>query len=617
MGRVTDHRYAPGLDGIRAIAVLAITAYHLRFIDGGILSVSVFFTLSGYLITSVLLAGFAKTGTVDLKEFWIRRARRLLPALMLLLTVVIVATAIARPGQLAETTSQVIPACFYFANWATIGRGDNYFNRFTGPAPFDHLWSLAIEEQFYLAWPLVFLGMLLVSGRKRGPLAAVAAILAAASTFLMAFRYLPNAINNTRAYEGTDTRAAPILIGAFTALLLPLGEVRDGSRRSRVVLDLLGVVAVAIVVLVVARTHEDSPFLYRGGEAMVSMATAALVLVATHRATLVGRLLGVAPLRWLGVRSYGIYLWHMPIVAFMPAAMFTGHPLLRGAVQLGLIIALSALSFSLLEDPVRRYGARKWAGALVLVPLAVAALVPWPLLTPAAASDLETLMNEAKEPPAPAASVIPAEARTSCARLVHVGDSTSLALTSKRYLPAPEDRLEARYRAVGVEDFVAEISGGRAIVEKITDQQVSAYEVVSAKSETYKGCWVFALGNGDAATTRGNIPGLGKRIDWMMKVASGRPVLWTTTKTLLNKGPYQNAYMESWKEALVQACARYPNMRVYDWASEADDSWYLEDHIHPNAEGAKQRAARLASALAVAFPHDGAPSGSCLVGSTP
>jgi peptidoglycan/LPS O-acetylase OafA/YrhL len=615
---------APGLDGIRGIAVLSITAYHLGWINGGILSVSVFFTLSGYLITSILLSSIQKRGSVDLKSFWFRRARRLLPALIMLLVVVLGAAAVARPLKLHGYTRQAVAASLYVANWSTIASGDNYFNRFDGLGPFDHLWSLAIEEQFYAVWPVLLLGLFALSRRTRALPIVVTAALAALSAWWMARLYLPTAMNNTRAYEGTDARAAPILIGALTAMFVPLGGV---PKLRRGVLEAIGWVSLVVVVVLVARVDEHSPFLYRGSEALTSIETSALILAAAHPQTAIARVLGLAPFRWLGVRSYGLYLWHMPIVAFMPASAFAGHPYLRGGLQLGLIVALAALSWSLLEDPIRRHGlttiraARWWADSASLASVSAVALVPWPVfLSRASAKNADALVlaletekveNKPVELPPPPA---PGPLLTSCTRLVHIGDSQSLALTFRSYIPKEEERLEARYRAVGVRFFTPEISGGRAIVEKISLDQQSAYEVVRWKAETgHKGCYVFALGVGDSSTTKGSIDALSKRMDWMMRAAAGAPVLWTTTKTLHAKGPYQNAYMDNWNESLVLACARYPNMRVYDWAAEVQDSWFLPDEIHPNAEGARERAARIAAALAVAFPRDGAWPTACVV----
>ncbi len=617
----TAKRHAAGLDGIRGVAVAAITAYHLGLIRGGILSVTVFFTLSGYLITSILLRG------VDLRTFWVRRARRLLPALGLLLVVVLAATSIARPSQLSLHAKQAASAALYVANWATIARGDNYFHRFSGPAPFDHLWSLAIEEQFYVVWPLVVAGMLMLSARRKTQLMLVTGVLAVMSTVWMAVCYVPHAVNNTRAYEGTDTRAAPILIGALAAMIVPLERTGEGGRGRRLVLEAVGLVALAVVVVVVARTDELSPFLYQGGEVVVALASAVLVVAAGHPSTWVGRALGVAPLRWLGERTYGIYLWHLPVVAFMPPSALQGRPVARVLVQVAAILALAALSWALLEDPIRRNGFRaafseralRFAGVTLLVPIATGALIVWPKLTPASARDLDPLAELAAETPEArpvelaAVPMAKAAPRTSCTQLVHLGDSTSLGLISKQYLPDPADRLDARYQSVGVTLFIPEISGGRSIVEK-HQEKPSAYEVVAARTaESFKGCWVFALGTSDAATTLGNVPGLMNRIRWMMERAGGAPVLWLTNKTVLAKGAYRNAHMLNWNQALLDSCKRYPNMRVYDWASEVRDAWFLPDAIHPNEVGSRERAARVARALAVAFPHGGPPSAECVV----
>jgi hypothetical protein len=440
-------------------------------------------------------------------------------------------------------------------------------------------------------------------------------------------------VNNTRAYEGTDTRAASMLIGALAAMLLPLREVGQGGRRRRLTLELAGFVAAIAVVAMVAKTGEYSTFLYRGGEASVSLATAVLVLAAAHPETSVGKLLGVAPLRFLGERSYGIYLWHMPIVAFMPAAALAGHPYRRAALLFGLILLVSSLSYALLEDPIRKNGvvetfarggrlriAGRWAGAVLLLPAAAAALVALPSLSSAEAREIDAMTAEleADQPHETASKVTPAmapvikaSALTACTQVIHVGDSASIALVSKRYIPLESERLEGRYHSVGVDDYMEDISGGRAIVEKFKGN-TSAYEVVSAHPG-YRGCWVFAIGIGDASTIFGNVDALSQRIDWMMSRADGAPVLWATNKTTMKKGPYQSSYMEGWNRAVIEACRRHANMRVYDWAAEVQDDWFLPDEVHPNAVGAKERAARFAKALAIAFPKDRIPPPQCVV----
>ena len=650
----TDNRagYLPGLDGIRAIAVGAVVAYHLHvpFFDGGLLGVSVFFTLSGYLITSLLIQGFERRGRIGsdveaprglgatVKAFWIRRARRLLPALLLMLPVVLVTAAIARPDKLAATGRQVVYALLYVANWTTIARGDDYFQRFSGPGPLDHLWSLAIEEQFYIVWPLLVFALLWVGarlGRRLLVLALVTVVLVAASTWAIIHLYDPHAMNNTRAYEGTDTRAAALLVGALAAMALPFDRVTKVSRRSRIGLEVVGTLGFAGVVLCIARTDEYSPFLYRGGELALAAATAALAMAAAHPRTLVARALGILPLRWVGARSYGVYLWHLPVVAFMPSTVLVERPVLRGAVQLGLILMLAAASFRLIEDPIRRRAsaprpvrARGLAfRAVVLLPVATVALVVWPLSC-RPPIELEALASEpvqpavfvtptsAEEPLTPLVPRAPDAMWTSCREVVHVGDSTSLGLVSTQLLPNVDERIAARYRAVGVEHFWPDISGARSMVETYKDQPNATEIVKRRRASGYKGCYVLALGTNDPANTGGNVAVLSARIDSMMAHIGETPVLWTTTKTLKEKGPYQNANMASWNEALTEACTRHANMRVYDWATEVQNEWFTVDGIHFNAIGYRERAARIAKALTRAFPKDAAPPSECVVHAT-
>ena len=633
--------YLPGLDGIRTLAVGAVVAYHLGvpFFDGGLLGVSVFFTLSGYLITSLLLQEFERRGVIGLQAFLLRRARRLLPALLLMLPVVVVTTAFARPDKLISTARQAFFALLYVANWTTIAQGDDYFQRFAEPGPLDHLWSLAIEEQFYIVWPLLVFGLFALARRARlewwrAPLAVVTLLLAVASTWAIVHLYEPDALNHTRAYEGTDARAAALLVGAMAALALPLGRVAQVSSRAlRIALDCGGVLGLAGVLACIACTDEYSPFLYRGGELALSAATVALTVAAAHPRTLVARVLGVLPSRWLGARSYGIYLWHLPVVVFTPSQLLAERPFLRGAVQLGVIGLLAAVSFRLVEEPIRRQtvSPARWRlafRALVLAPAVTLTLVLSPLRFSRTEFEARAqrpprhtalfVAPPAPELPPPAPTVLaPGAPRTACQQLVHVGDSTSLGLVSGRFLPNSDERLAARYRAVGVERFFPEISGARSMVETLGGEP-NAAEIVSVRRATgYRGCYVLALGTNDPANTRGDVARLGARIDSMIAKMGSNRTLWTTTKTMRAEGPYQNANMLHWNQAVVQACARHPNMRVYDWASEVEDAWFLRDGVHFNGNGCRERAARLARAVARAFPRDAAPASECVVHGAP
>jgi peptidoglycan/LPS O-acetylase OafA/YrhL len=634
-GRV---QYLPGLDGIRAIAVAAVVAYHLRapHFDGGLLGVSMFFTLSGYLITSLLIRGFEQRGLGYLKTFWVRRAQRLLPALLLMLPVVGITTAAARPDKIASTVRQGLFSLLYVANWATIASGDDYFQRFSGPGPLDHLWSLSIEEQFYVAWPLVVFSLLVLGKRTqqgRRPLVLVTVLATAASTWVIFQLYHPNAVNNTRAYEGTDARVAALLVGALAAMALPFDRVQEVSQRGRVALDIGGAMGLAGVAAAILRTDEYSPFLYRGGELTLATATSVLAVAGSHPETLVARALGIAPAKWLGQRSYGVYLWHLPVVAFVPNAVFADLAVARCALQVGLILMLAEISYRLLENPVRDRELHRTSGGLLLrwlllTPVATFALVVWPLSLHRS-SEFEALaaepapaetMKPSKDDPPPRPTpeqITPETLSTACQKVVHVGDSTSIGLISRALLPNVNEQIAARYRAVGVQSVKLEIGGARAMVEQYKDEPNAMQIVWRTRATGYRGCWVLALGTNDPANVGGNAAQLGERIDKMMTMIGDSPVLWTTTKTLKDKGPYSNINMQGWNAAVVAACARHPNMRVYDWASEVEDDWFLPDGIHFNSGGYRERAQRFARALSHAFPKDGIRDSTCVVHATP
>ena len=363
----SGQRYLPGLDGLRAVAVLAVVAYHigLSWAPGGLLGVGVFFTLSGYIITDLLLGQQARTGSLQLVDFWLRRARRLLPALFVMLIVVVGWVALLDRSQLAALRGMVASAALYVSNWWLIAQHQSYFSRFGPPSSLGHLWSLAVEEQFYLVWPwLVLLGLRLYRGRRRASesywgLAAGALVLAAASAVEMALLYHPG-YDPTRIYDGTDTRAFALLIGAALAFVWPSRKLRDSmSKASTWCLDAVGVVGLLVIAALIWRTTEYSAFLYQGGLVLLSVATALVVAAVAAPASRVGRALGVGPLRWIGVRSYGIYLWHYPIIVLTTPANSTDS-LGRGALQVAASIVVAALSWHFVEEPIRHGALERW-----------------------------------------------------------------------------------------------------------------------------------------------------------------------------------------------------------------------------------------------------------------
>ena len=356
----TQLPYRPGLDGLRALAVAGVVLYHagVSWMPGGFLGVDVFFVLSGYLITSLLLAERRRKGRVGFKAFWMRRARRLLPAVLLVVFVCLLAASTIARDDLARTRGDALASLLYLTNWHLIAASHSYFNAFGRPSLLQHLWSLAVEEQFYLFWPLVLMGSLKLLGRRYTVVLTVLLVLA--STALMWGLYDPNQ-DPSRVYYGTDTRAATLLVGALLAFAWPLGGFGDEvSRRAARVLDGVGCAALLAVLALFVRTQDYDPWLYRGGFLLVALCTAVLIAVVVHPASSVGRAMGSEPLRWIGIRSYGIYLWHWPVMMLSrPGIDVPWRGTFVVLAQIAVTVALAALSYRYVEMPVRSGAAQR------------------------------------------------------------------------------------------------------------------------------------------------------------------------------------------------------------------------------------------------------------------
>lgn len=349
-------RYIPGLDGLRAIAVLAVIAYHVSFdwTPGGLLGVTMFFVLSGYLITDLLLAQWSEHKRIDFKTFWFRRARRLLPAMFIMLALVSLWLFLTDTGRLYSIGGDIGSALLYISNWWLIFHDVSYFESFGPPSPLGHFWSLAVEEQFYLLWPLLLLGGLHIA-RMRGQLLSWTIAATAISACLMTLLYSPGE-DPSRVYYGTDTRAFSLLIGASLAIVWPSRRLAVNiSMRSRVALNTLGSIGLGIMIAMIVMTKEYDSFLYQGGMVVASIATAAVVAAIVHPAVKLGNLIGFKPLRWLGVRSYGIYLYHYPIIVLStPQAQFGEFHAVRALLQVAATLAIAELSWRYIEEPIRR-----------------------------------------------------------------------------------------------------------------------------------------------------------------------------------------------------------------------------------------------------------------------
>ncbi len=354
-----------GLDGLRAIAVTAVVIYHLgiEWLPGGFLGVDLFFVISGFLITTLLLTEVGVRGRIDFKGFYLRRARRLLPALVLMLigTAIVVSTIAT---DVAEQFLRDLPgAALYVSNWWALGQEQSYFELIGRGNVLAHLWSLAVEEQFYLLWPVMLGGICWVANRRgmsRRRLVLVVALGGAvASTLWMSWlsvsRGMPIEADPTRVYFGTDTHAMSVLLGAALAAVWRPAHFRTvipaGARTAVIG---AGVVGLAMTAWLFVTVTEYTPWLYRGGFLLAAAVFALVIAAATHPGAPVGRLLDVAPLRWVGERSYGIYLWHWPIfLVTRPGVDIPWEGPLVDVGRVALTLGVAALSYRYVEVPIR------------------------------------------------------------------------------------------------------------------------------------------------------------------------------------------------------------------------------------------------------------------------
>lgn len=353
--------YRPALDGLRAVSVLAVLLYHAgtSWMPGGFLGVEVFFVVSGFLITSLLLEERLHDGAIDLRHFWVRRARRLLPALYLLLLFVVVAALTVYRDAAGRLGGDVVAALFYVSNWWNIWLQESYFAQAGRPPLLRHLWSLAVEEQFYIVFPPLFA---LALRRLRMPrIQTVLIVVSILSAVEMALLFEPYT-DPSRVYYGTDTRAAGMLMGALLATFwAPWRSRRPAHPDAGRVLDAVGVAAALGLVLFLTRVNEFDSFIYRGGFLLLDVVCMVLIAVLVHPAASVARLLSFRPLVWIGVRSYAIYLWHWPIFQITRPELdipLKGFPL--SVLRFALTIAAAEISFRVVEQPFRAGLLGRW-----------------------------------------------------------------------------------------------------------------------------------------------------------------------------------------------------------------------------------------------------------------
>ncbi len=612
--------YLPGLDGLRAIAVIAVLVYHAeaRWLPGGFLGVEVFFVISGYLVTALLLADHERSGKVDLGGFWLRRARRLLPAVLTLIGAVVAYALIFLPAEAASLRDDSLAALIYLLNWHLIFAQQSYFEEIGRPSLLGHLWSLAVEEQFYLIWPLLLAGGLRLV--RPGWALLLTLLGAIGSSLLMAALYQPT-VDPSRIYYGTDTRVAGMLFGAALAFVWPpdLLPLRTG-RTMALQLDGLGLLALAALLICFCWFDEYLPLLYRGGFAMVALTTAVLIAVLVHPNSFVGwGLLGNAPLRAIGRRSYSIYLWHWPVfVLTRPGPDFSLDGLGLLLLRLGLTAALAELSYRFIEQPFRSGAVGKaWAAlnaahgshrrrlslrwlaggaALIAAALALSAglLAAPPALPPPYLASLEaggrvdppccaaTFVPLSSATPAPAAATptLPApEALLSAVPAASATPPATPTLAPPPPPPPPPGPVFAIGDSVmlGAASELSAVMGNVEVDAEVSRQMGSMIDILRwrAANGLLPDTVVVHIGNNGYFA-----PG---QFDEMMQILAA------VRKVIVVNLHVQRPWEEPNNATIAEGIGRYPNAVLLDWSAASAGRYDLfwDDGVHLRPEGAR------------------------------
>lgn len=605
--RLKKSRYISGFDGIRTLAVIGVILYHLApyQFQGGFLGVPIFFVVSGYLITDLLFQEWQQNERIDVIGFYIRRVKRLYPALVTLVLATTAYITLFARDLLANIRAVIMTNLLYVYNWYQVAHHESYFDKFGTQSPFTHLWSLSIEGQFYLFWPLIII-ILLKFVKKKQPIFDTMIILAFISALLMAILYRTGQ-DPSRVYYGTDTRMFSILLGAALAVVWPSTALRkDLPTNLRLLLDVIGGGALMLLCLMFMQMTGESALVYRGGMFFFSVLSMILVAVVAHPGADMNRLLTNRLFTWIGKRSYGIYLYQYPVLVFFESKInVADHSFLYALIEVALILVLSDLSYRFLELPLQHfdysktwstlkefcrrdssYGNKRWymliPGLIVL--LAVVGATTGTTSGSEAKKDtaLEKTIKEnnkkvAKQNKNIAAKTSSSEHSSSSA---DTNTAKQFDLTENEIAKAKQLQITAVGDSVlaDASTTLQEIFPNMYIDAKVGRQVREAIPVLQSLAQSGKLANTVLLSEGT------NGPYSEQELDQIMAiVGKERKLYW------INVHVPTRRWQDQVNNDLKVAAKKYPNLKVIDWYTYSKDhpEWFYDDNVHPNSEGLK------------------------------
>lgn len=551
----------------------------MAWAPGGLLGVTVFFVLSGYLITSLLLIEWDNTGTINLPQFWLRRIKRLFPAIAFVIICVAALTTIFDHSLLTKLREDMWAALCWVTNWWYILRDVSYFDALGAPSPVTHFWSLAIEEQFYVVWPVVLI-LAHKFGVKRSHMRNATLVLVLASALEMALLFNPDA-DPSRVYYGTDTRAFSLLIGAWLAFVWPSNQLGANNevqldRNVRIALDAVGGIALIGLIAMMGCIEGTSAIMYRGGILLASIITMVIIAVIVHPSSILGKVFSAKPLVWIGLRSYGIYLWHYPLLLLMnPRSNIAGTPWWMYLVELAVMFACAAFSYKFVEDPIRHgsigtFVSRVRSGEVYLadwlrdhaIPTAAAAAVTLVCVgglifvpNTSALEGGDLLKDESAHVAGVPAANDAATAEKAKLDVLMIGDSVSVRAIPNFTETFPYGAIDAAVNR--------QLTVGEDVYRSYAEQGIVGDIVV------------FALGTNGQVTDE-------QLDDLLGEVGTDKHVFFVNTRS-------PQTWMAETNAALERAADRYDNVQVIDWysASAPHGDWFDGDGTHLSQDGAQ------------------------------